>query len=69
MYENENCVLNLSYTLYNSETGEEETREITKRYNVLNSPNLEEMEELMADFMRVIGFSYVSRIEAVSNDE
>ena len=69
MYENDNVVLNFSYTLYNSETGEDETREITKRYNVLNAPNLEEMEQLMGDFIRLIGFTYVDRMEAVSSDE
>jgi hypothetical protein len=68
-YDNENVVFNFSYTLYNSETGEEETREITKRCSVLNLPNLEEMEELMADFIRLTGFSYVSRVEAVTFDE
>jgi hypothetical protein len=67
-YKDEHSVINFSHTIYNSVTGEEEVREFTKRCNILNAPNLEELESILTDFTHMLGFNYVLRVEAITND-
>ena len=67
-YKDEHSIINFSHTTYNSVTGEEEVREFTKRCNILNNPNLEELESILTDFTHMLGFNYVLRVEAITND-